>query len=125
MRVCSIVLATAVALLATSDAVFAAPETKAAAIATAGAPQSVAIDTRVLRTEGTAADALSADDEEREADGFWEKTKFLYWYKMGDTPAELYLKWFEGVDRAIVVKNPNYAVWKRYKAYYDKKIKSK
>lgn len=40
---------------------------------------------------------------------------------MGRTPQNVYKDFFEGMDRSIVVKNPNYKVWERFKEFYDKK----
>lgn len=54
----------------------------------------------------------------------FENAKFYYWYQMGRTPSDVYQNLFKGVDRAIVVKNPNYKAWERYKAYYEEKMKT-
>ncbi|KAH7488831.1 hypothetical protein PRIC1_007023 [Phytophthora ramorum] len=134
MRVHCIILATAVMLLAGCDSAFAATDaehTRIVAMMTAETSvstyggQNDGADNRILRAEGTVDDTeLSAEDEERESGDFVENVKFYYWLKMGNTPADIYQKFFKGVDRAIVLKNPNYEVWKRYKAYYEEDAKS-
>ncbi|KAG7382619.1 hypothetical protein PHYPSEUDO_004699 [Phytophthora pseudosyringae] len=124
MRFAYAVLATAVALLASSDSVLAttnSDQTKLASVLAAENPlltrsltavENGIADKRLLRAE-------AADSNEESS--FMEKAKFYYWYTMGRTPGYVYQDFFKGVDRSIVLQNPNYKVWERYKAYYDEK----
>ncbi|KAL3674942.1 hypothetical protein V7S43_000866 [Phytophthora oleae] len=115
MRFAFVVLATAAAFLASTDSALASEQTKLASVVAAGNP----LLTRSLTAEQDAQRLLRATSNEESS--FMEKTKFYYWYAMGRTPSYVYQDFFKGMDRSIIVNNPNYKVWERYKAYYDKK----
>ncbi|ETI39194.1 hypothetical protein F443_15207 [Phytophthora nicotianae P1569] len=130
MRFYYVVLATAVAYLASTDLVVASTNVEQSKLVigvetplltpSLAAAQNAVAEKRLLRADGDTGDNLSAEEEEREST-FMEKTQFYYWYLMGRTPEVVYKNFFEGMDRSIVVKNPNYKVWQRYEEFYNNK----
>ncbi|ETK79409.1 hypothetical protein F441_15017 [Phytophthora nicotianae CJ01A1] len=130
MRFYYVVLATAVAYLASTDLVVASTNVEQSKLVigvetplltpSLAAAQNAVAEKRLLRADGDTGDNLSAEEEEREST-FMEKTQFYYWYLMGRTPEVVYNNFFEGMDRSIVVKNPNYKVWQRYEEFYNNK----
>ncbi|EEY70235.1 secreted RxLR effector peptide protein, putative [Phytophthora infestans T30-4] len=123
MRFSYTISVTTVAILASGEIVVPSvnsEETKLVVLAQASniTDQNVVAGKRLLRDDGARHGNLSAQEEDR---SFLKNTQFLYWYMMGRTPQSVYKKYFEGMDRSIVVNNPNYAVWKRYEDYYKKK----
>ncbi|POM65797.1 Secreted RxLR effector peptide protein [Phytophthora palmivora] len=126
MRLTYAVLATVVTLLASSHSSVTATNSEQTKLMAAESPllthsltaeQSVGTNKRSLRAVD---DSLAADEDIGES-SMMEKAKFYYWYTMGRTPGYVYQDFFEGVDENIVVNNPAYKEWKRYKAYYEEK----
>ncbi|OWZ15081.1 RxLR effector protein [Phytophthora megakarya] len=129
MRLTKIALAAAVALLGSRESVAAANMQQAKVTTkvdvdhefqtrSLAVEQNIDAFKRSLRTTGASG---TIDDEDIGESSFLEKTKFYYWYSMGRTPGYVYDEFFQGMEKDIVVKNPTYKEWQRYKAYYEEK----
>ncbi|CEG42158.1 uncharacterized protein PHALS_12456 [Plasmopara halstedii] len=116
MQVFYFVLATVIACLATSGYSVTPPQAKNTQVK---AEFEIYTSTRSLEAAGS----YSKDEDEKKDFGkpsFMQKVRFKYWKTMGKTPGDLRREYFDGMSEEIVKQNPNYVIYMRYKAYYDK-----
>ncbi|KAG1711288.1 hypothetical protein DVH05_008541 [Phytophthora capsici] len=115
MRFAYVVLAAAVAFVASTDSAVASEQAKLTSVVVA--ENSPLTHSLTAEQEGQRLLRAASDGES----SFMERTKFYYWYAMGRTPSYVYEDFFKGMDKSIIAENPNYKVWERYKAYYEKR----
>ncbi|KAI9911502.1 hypothetical protein PsorP6_009524 [Peronosclerospora sorghi] len=128
MRLSSMVLMAAAIVLSCSDAATNSEQTKLAAEKRMESVHQNRLLTQSDGVEDSDEYGKNSRDDDDDDDKFvgkssWsERARFRYWYYvLGRDPDDVYRNFFDGVDRSVVLKNPAYQIWRRYKAYYEEK----